>query len=397
MKYLTVEKQFHKLSNEEFKQWFDKRINSNSTIQFDLDINGSKAFFCFEVPMFNLLLNIQEKNSRLNSLFNNLPPIASKQYIRNSLVIDIKKTNEIEGVFSSRKEIFELTEDLKKRKSNKIGSIVNKYIMLLKGQSEKSITKCEDIRKIYDDMFLSSDEPLIDPDKKPDGIMFRKGYVGVYDIGMDKPIHNGIVPEEKIISYLKSAIEILNNKDINKFVRIALFHYIFEYVHPFYDGNGRLGRYLVSSFVKNEISSIFAFRISSGINAFKNQYYKAFKDTEDVLNKGDLTLFVYEFLDILDKTYDDCIKYAQSKKSELESKYKELKSQIRKLSKNEDNILFVLIQATIFSDFGVTIKEIQGTLKISVRTIRRCIEFLKEKNLLSENKYSRSLYYTLVK
>ena len=396
MKYDSVEKQFHKLTKEQFDEWFDKRFNSNTTYHFDIEIDKSPAFFCFDIPLFNKILEIQQKNDQLNNLFNNLPLIASQQYIRNSLVVDVKKTNEIEGVFSSRKEIFELTEDLKKRKSNKIGSIVNKYLLLLNGKSEKKISSCEDIRKIYNELFIYGDESLIDPDKWPDGKLFRKGYVGVFDAGNDEPIHNGIVPEEKIIKYLDVAVSILNNQDINAFVRISLFHYIFEYVHPFYDGNGRIGRYLVSMFVKNKISSIFAFRISSGINNYKNKYYKAFKDTEGVLNKGDLTLFVYEFLDILDKTYDDCIDYAKSKKKELEDKYNDLKAKLPRLSKNEDNVLYVLTQATIFSDFGITIQEIQSTLKISVRTIRRCINSFKEKSILTEKRLSKKMLYSLV-
>ncbi len=396
MKYDSVEKQFHKLTKEQFDEWFDKRFNSNTTYHFDIEIGKSPAFFCFDIPLFNKILEIQQKNDQLNNLFNNLPLIASQQYIRNSLVVDVKKTNEIEGVFSSRKEIFELTEDLKKRKSNKIGSIVNKYLLLLNGKSEKKISSCEDIRKIYNELFIYGDESLIDPDKWPDGKLFRKDYVGVYDAGNDEPIHNGIVPEEKIIKYLDVAVSILNNQDINAFVRISLFHYIFEYAHPFYDGNGRIGRYLVSMFVKNKISSIFAFRISSGINNYKNKYYKAFKDTEGVLNKGDLTLFVYEFLDILDKTYDDCIDYAKSKKKELEDKYNDLKAKMPRLSKNEDNVLYVLTQATIFSDFGITIQEIQSTLKISVRTIRRCINTFKEKSILTEKRLSKKMLYSLV-
>ena len=395
MLYDTAKKQFHTLGTDDFSKWFDKRFNADSTMHFDIAINNSQAFFCFEIPLFNKLITIQQKNSELNNLFNALPPIAARQYIRNSLVIDVKKTNEIEGVFSSRKEIFELTEDLKKRESNKIGSIVNKYLLLLKGDSEKNVRTCQNIRKIYDDLFLSNAQSLIDPDKLPDGDLFRKGDVGVYDLGSDKPIHKGVYPEEKIKSYLNEGLKILNDKGINVFVRIALFHYIFEYTHPFYDGNGRIGRYLISLFFKNEISNIFAFRVSAGINNFKKQYYKAFKETEDVLNKGDLTLFVYEFLDILDKTYDDCIDYAKNKKQLLKDRFESLKKKFNDLSKNEENVLYVLTQASIFSDFGITIKEIIDSLKISLRTVRRCLEILKSKKILKEERHSRYIFYNL--
>lgn len=395
MSYDTVKKQFHTLGTQDFSKWFDKRFNAESTLHFDITVNGNPAFFYFEIPLFNKLMAIQQKNSELNNLFEALPRIAARQYIRNSLVIDVKKTNEIEGVFSSRKEIFELTEDLKKRESDKIGSIVNKYLLLLSGDSEKNVRTCQNIRKIYDDLFLSNTQSLIDPDKLPDGDLFRRGDVGVYDLGSDRPIHKGIYPEDSIKRYLNEGIKVLNDKNINVFVRIAIFHYIFEYTHPFYDGNGRIGRYLISLFFKNEISSIFAFRVSAGINNFKKQYYKAFKDTEDELNKGDLTLFVYEFLDILDKTYDDCIDYAKKKKELLENKFVSYKKKFSNLSKNEESVLYVLIQASIFSDFGITIKDITNSLKISLRTVRRCLDLFKDKRILNEERHSRFIYYNL--
>lgn len=396
MKHDTVAKMFHMLSTDDFKHWFDRRFNSDTTFHFNVEIGNHKAFFCYEIPMFEKLLNLQDKNSELNSLFSSLPRIASNQYIRNSLVVDVKKTNEIEGVFSSKKEIFELTEDFKKRKSNKIGSIVNKYLMLLDGKTERNIKTCSDIRKIYDDLFFSEGASLLDDDKKLDGKLFRKGFVGVFNTGSNEPVHKGVTPEEEIIRYLDEAIAILNNESLNVFVRSAIFHYLFEYAHPFYDGNGRVGRYLISSFYKNKISNIFSFRISAGINNFRNQYYKAFEDTEFELNKGDLTLFVYEFLDIIDKTYDDCLKYASKKKAELDQKYKEYCEKFSKLTKNEKNVMFVLTQASVFSDFGITIKEIEKTINVSTRTIRRALDIFKSHDVLKESRISHSIYYNLV-
>ena len=81
---------------------------------------------------------------------------------------------------------------------------------------------------------------------------------------------------------------------------------------------------------------------------------------------------------------------------ELEDKYSNLKDKLPQLSKNEDSVLYVLAQATVFSDFGIAIKEIQTTLKISVRTIRRCINLFKEKSILIEKKFSKKILYTLI-
>ena len=64
-------------------------------------------------------------------------------------------------------------------------------------------------------------------------------------------------------------------------------------------------------------------------------------------------------------------------------------------SKNEKSILFLLIQAYVFSDFGVSINEIKAITEISERTIRRLISQFKQKNILVEEKYGKTLYYNL--
>ena len=395
MNFESTLKQFFKYPDE-FNEILKEKINSSSSIHFNLLINDQNAFFYYNLPMFEKILSLVGKSNELKSIFNTLPAIAAKQYIRNSLVAEVKKTNEIEGVFSSRKEIFELAEDLKKKESNRISSIVNKYLLLLNGKSNKEIRTCGDIRKIYDDLFESNGESLIEAKNKPDGLYFRNNFVGVYDAS-NKLIHKGIVGEKNIISAMEEALGFLNNKDINIFVRIALFHYIFEYAHPFYDGNGRVGRYIISQQLYTETQDVFAFRVSAAINSMKNKYYKAFEDTEDKRNYGDISLFVYELLDIFDNEYDKSIVYASQKRNALEEIRKELivNNKYKCESKHQMDVLWVLIQASVFSDFGVSLKEITKTLSISAKTIRRALDHFKSLGILTENKILRVIYYSI--
>ena len=395
MNYENTLKQFFKYPDT-FKQILDEKLNSPSTLHFNLKIKDSQTFFYYSYPLYEKVFSVFQKSVKLNKIYNSLPGIAKNQYIRNTLVVEVKKTNEIEGVFSSRKEIFELTEDLKKNnKSNKISSIVNKYLMLLDGEGEKDIRSCADIRKIYDGMFFSDGESLIENDNKPDGLYFRKNTVGVYDLS-NNVIHSGLDGEDKIISAMDEALEILNNKEINIFIRIAIFHFFFEYIHPFYDGNGRIGRYIISQKLYDEINDVFAFRVSAAINAKKNNYYKAFESTEDIRNSGDITTFAYELLDIFESEYDDSIIYAQNKQEQLNLLKKQLIDETHeKYSKHQEQVLWILIQARVFSDFGVTAKAIASTIGVSVKTTRTLLNFFKGKGMLVENKYSKTLYYNL--
>lgn len=47
---------------------------------------------------------------------------------------------------------------------------------------------------------------------------------------------------------MDAALKILHSQDFPLFVRLGLFHYFFAYIHPFYDGNGRMDRFIISYF-----------------------------------------------------------------------------------------------------------------------------------------------------
>jgi len=384
-------KEFSKYPDK-FETLYLEKINKRDTIVFDFEINGYKAFVHFNNDLFNLIIEITNKNNKLNNLYNSLPPLASTQYIRNSLVVDVKNTNEIEQVFSSKKEIFELAEDLKKRKSDKVGSIVSKYLMLLENETVKKQPTLEEIRSIYDQMF-ANDSKLMSNEYKPDGKLFRKGPVGVYAPCSEKPVHNGIFPEDKINKILNIGLDVLQNKNINIFIRIALFHFIFEYVHPFYDGNGRVGRYISSMLFKQNLSDIFAFRVSAILKDEINKYYKAFEDTEHIKNRADLTTFVYGFISILLKGYDNCIEYAESKLLKLNQLREDFAKRKIKLTPASKKVMDVLFQASLFSDFGVNIKMISDLLNLSAKTVRRSLIECNKIANIQEEKFGKFIYY----
>ena len=161
----------------------------------------------------------------------------------------MKKYNlqtKFEGVRSTRQEIREaIFAQGKYNPDVRLWGIVNKYNKIINDENIKLKT-CADIRNLYDDFILDEIKRNNTSDI-PDGNIFRKNSVDIVS-GTQKTIHRGVYPESKIIDYMTKALQFLHDDSVSIFIRIAVFHYLLGYIHPFYDGNGRMSRFITSYF-----------------------------------------------------------------------------------------------------------------------------------------------------
>ncbi len=379
-----------------FNSIYNEKFNSESTIKFDIYINEYQSFFTYDKYIMSLVSKIRDIDERIKEIFSNLPEIAIDQYKRKSLIDEIEYTNSIEGVIFTRKDINDLINEIEKRFKikNRFEGIVNKYLLL---NSEKiEFNNPIDIRKLYNDMLYNE---IKDEDEKnlPDGKIFRKEVVHVYK-SSEKIIHNGIMPESKIIEYINKALNILNDKSIDILIRVSLFHYYFGYIHPFYDGNGRINRFISSYILSKHLNQIIGFRLSMTIKENLTQYLDAFAHTNDIRNRADVSTFVYEFLDIIYKSYQKTEIYALERSQAL-NKYELILDKIIPLfefDKNKKDIidlLYILIQCSVFSDFGLTKTNLCKILKKGNTKVTEFLGILKKNNLCVEMQSKKYHYY----
>ena len=68
---------------------------------------------------------------------------------------------------------------------------------------------------------------------------------------------------KKLIDFLNKSLDFLTNENnVGPLVKIAVFHYLFGYAHPFYNGNGRTSRFISSYLLCNILNQSIALRIS---------------------------------------------------------------------------------------------------------------------------------------
>lgn len=391
MKYELLKNLYYK-DKSDYESEYLKRFNSDRAFHLDIEIKGSKAFFLMTNELYNQIYKIAQMDNALSLLCKELPSVAINQYIRKSLIGEIVGTNDIEQVLSSRKEIGEALYAAKhKTKGNRFKDITNRYNLL--GQEKYEFKSCADIRKIYDNL-LYEEIKEENPDDLPNGRFFRNSSVDVRSV-TDKIVHTGVLPEEKIIEYMDKALCFLNSEDINIFFRIAVFHYLFGYIHPFYDGNGRTSRFISSALLyENLFTPLIAFRLSDTIKGKRKSYYKAFDVCNNPKNKGDLTPFVYMFFDIIIEAFDNLGQSVSDKKELLVYYFYNMHVLPNASNKHLNHIYDILIQATLFSENGISKSEMEESLAISRGAVDNCFRKIPQE-LISVYTLDKTKYYKL--
>lgn len=366
MKYEILKNLYYKdktLYNSEY----DRRINSDCSIHLNISINGNDAFFLALPDLYEQIYRMVKKDCEISFLCSTLPGAAINYYLRKSLIGEIVGTNDIEQVHSSRKEIAEyLGAGGKKSKSSRFKDIINRYNLI--GSEHYEFKTCGDIRKIYDDLLYEEIREENQSDL-PDGQYFRRSSVDVRT-STDRIIHTGVTPESEIIRCMENALNFLNNNELNIFIKLAVFHYLFGYIHPFYDGNGRISRFISSSLLYENLSTkLIAYRLSGTIKNNLSQYYKAFDLCNNPKNKGDITPFIYMFFDIIIKAMDNLESSLRNKKGLLDYYHSKLFLLPNASKEIITDIYFHLVQATLFSEVGINKNDMVQSMQISRSTL----------------------------
>lgn len=389
MEYELLSKIFYKKPTE-YESIYDARFNSEASIKLPIKIHENVGFIFNTNEITKLLVKIYKTINKINLLRTHLPNIAINSYIIKSLKDEIALTNEIEGVRSTRKEIEDAIDSIKNDKSARFKGLVDKYFKLISNEIIP-LNNCEDIRTIYDALVL----PEIEKENLPDGILFRKEPVQVVS-ATQKEKHRGIMPESKIIESLDLCLDFLKSDDIDSLIKISAFHYLFGYIHPFYDGNGRTSRFISSYLIKNELDVLLALKLSYTVKNNINKYYKAFDVCNDRKNKGDITFFIVTFLELLSQASDDLYTKIADLNDQLNYYNNIINTLVNEkvLNDKQAKCIFILCQNRLFDDTYMNMNTLTELLEKSDTTTRKILKSLESKNLLVKSRNKNQYLYS---
>ena len=239
--------------------------------------------------------------------------------------------------------------DLKLRRKNRIRTVqgslaieantltIEQVTEVLNGKvviaPPKDVQEVKNAFEIYEALDML-DPYSIDDFLKAHGIMakdvaqsagrFRDGNVGVANSGTGEILHFGAL-HSVVPTLMTDLFDWGRESRLHMLIKSCIIHYEIEVIHPFFDGNGRMGR-LWHTLMLNKWDNIFSMLpIESIVYAEQENYYKVLKLCD---SKADCTLFI-EFM--LDCIYDTIAEQISKKRYDTPQVSPQVTPQVKRL------------------------------------------------------------------
>jgi len=292
--------------------------------------------------MVHLISQISEEMTKIEI---NESSIISPKLRKISRIKTIAGTLEIEGNFMGEERVTAMMEGKR---------VLGTYKEILEVEGAINTYKEFENYKYSDLKELLKAHKLLMKDILTTAGKFRGVNVGVGS--KDRVTH--IAPQPHLIPKLMEELfEWLKHSDEHPLIQSCVFHYEFEFIHPFSDGNGRIGRLWQSVILHRWKKTFIAIPTESMVRDYQENYYKALEGSGSL---GESTPFIEFMLDIILKSIKNSVK--NSVKSSVNT---------------EDKILTLLKQ-----DPTLTIRIVSEKLDLTQRAVEKQIAKLKSENRL---------------
>ncbi len=192
--------------------------------------------------------------------------------------------------------------------------------------------------------------------------------------------------ETQIYELLSNLEKYINDEDhdIDPLIKLAVIHYQFEVIHPFYDGNGRTGRIInVLYLVLKELLDSPILYLSGYIIRNKSDYYRLLQEVQ-TLNKWEE--WIVYILTGIEETANETLKLVKRINAEVNMMSAEIKERLPKIYSKE------LIEL-LFYEFYTKTVYIETGLNITRKTAANYLSALEKEGFLISEKIGKERIY----
>ncbi len=329
----------------------------------------------------SLLVKANKEIAVLNSIVSRIPNINLfiSMYVRKEALL----SSQIEGTQATLDDILDPT--MSENANKEVSEIVN-YIKAIEFAVDKlnELPLCNRLIKQSHQVLLCG---LRGQEKNPGEFRQTQNWIG----GMGSTLKNArfIPPSpDDMIEAMSNLEKYLNCEDeLDTLIKTALIHYQFETIHPFLDGNGRIGRLLITLYLKEkDVLKAPALYISYFLKKNRVEYYDRMME---VRNKGHYEQWIRFFLKAVYDSAKDAIENID-KLILLHDKNLEI---INSCGRSKATLLKVLnyLESNPIIEINKTCK----ALSLSYNTISKAVNTLIEnKILVKSNSQSRNRIFS---
>jgi len=323
-----------------------------------------------DAEMIELLTSATKSLSALDTMSTYIPNmnLFVSMYVRKEALL----SSQIEGTQATLEDV--LDPMVEKNANQNVADVIN-YIKATEYALEriKTLPLCSRLIKETHEVLLGG---VRGEEKNPGEFRISQNWIGAQGSSLKNARY--IPPNVEDMTVAISDLEKYINSDdsLDVLIQAALIHYQFETIHPFLDGNGRVGRLLITLFLmeKKALNSPSLY-ISYYLKKNRIEYYDRMSE---VRNKDNYEQWIKFFLRAIAESSDEAVDTIK-KLSDLHNKNVELISNMGKASKNVQ-IIFDYLEKNPIIDTRKTSEE----LGISYSTVSRVIAKLEECGILKQ-------------
>lgn len=340
--------------------------------------------------MLNALIGANRSIAVLESLATRIPDIDLfiSMYVRKEALM----SSQIEGTQATLEDVFDPM--ITKNTNRNVADVVN-YIKATEYAISRLTTLplCNRLLKEAHAVLM---EGVRGQEKDPGEFRYSQNWIGGQGSNLKTARYIPPNPED-MINAMSDLEKYMNREDsLDNLIRAALIHYQFETIHPFLDGNGRIGRLLITLFlIEQKVLTTPALYISYFLKKNRIEYHDRMTE---VRNKGNYEQWVKFFLMAIEASAEDAIETIDELNA-LRSKNENIIESMKRSSKNV-MLIFRYLESNPIIDIGQTAKAVGISFNTASSAVKKLVDvgiLVQTENVSRNRTFSYEAYLNILR